>query len=227
MAEFPVQDNVTSGAIPVLYRYDTGRDLMLGFCSLGDNCEFAFAQKKLGAEPLDLLGWANTPTNILLKLLRSRFIDIGDPYQLKVYTSSVGEYFVKHTGYDFAWHAFERIGPDGNPTATQIRDKAAKRMTFLSQKLIRDLKDANKIFVVKFIVDMTKENALEVVDAIHTYGPSTLMYATQGSPIGVSRESDHLLHATLPKFVDRARVPEVLENEWLEICKIARRMKPE
>lgn len=36
---------------------DTARGLMLDFCSLGNNCEFGIAQRKSGAEPLDLLRW--------------------------------------------------------------------------------------------------------------------------------------------------------------------------
>ena len=46
--------------------------LMRRFCSLGDNCELGIAQRRLGAEPADLLRWAAIDVSALLRLLSDR-----------------------------------------------------------------------------------------------------------------------------------------------------------
>ena len=56
----------------------THRDVMLQFCSLGDNCDFAAAQRAYQAEPLDLFRWARTPFVSLIRLLDNDFNGLAD-----------------------------------------------------------------------------------------------------------------------------------------------------
>src|SRR5271157_3057267 len=57
-----------SGAAP---RESAG--ILEHFDSLGDNCEFAFAQKRFGVDKSSLLRWAVTPFSALLSGLENRF----------------------------------------------------------------------------------------------------------------------------------------------------------
>jgi hypothetical protein len=195
--------------------------LMVGFCSLGNNCEFGIAQRAFGAEPIDLFRWALTPSNILIRLLSANFKGIGDPDEIEVYATSSGEYHIRHKGYRFAWHAWAKIG---EMTSEQIRDREVKRLPFLSRKLVEDMSDGTRIFVVKQS-DMVSDTAKVILAAMHSHGRATLMYVTQGAPLGVVREGDCLLHASLPKFADEAAVPSTIQaNDWLTVCEQARAM---
>lgn len=197
---------------------DPRRNLLLGFCSLGGNCEFGLAQRRFKAEPIDLLRWASTPSDVLIRLLRERFERIGDPDEIDVYVSPSGEYHIRHKRYLFAWHSWSN-GRETTPENLLARE--VKRLPYLSNKLADDMADGARIFVVKR-TDMTSEIAKEILAAMHAYGRSTLMYVTEGK-LGVTREDDHLLHAMIPKFADETNVPEtVAANDWLEACQQAR-----
>src|ERR1700761_1738697 len=57
-------------------------DVALRFESLGGTghgCEFGLFQRHFGAEPLGLLRWADTPVDLLIKALESRFEGVGAP----------------------------------------------------------------------------------------------------------------------------------------------------
>ena len=60
------------------------RDLMMGFESLGDDCEFGFAQRGSGAEPLSLLRFGGIRLHRLHEALETRFAGIDDPANLAV-----------------------------------------------------------------------------------------------------------------------------------------------
>jgi len=198
---------------------DTRTVLMLGFCSLGRNCEFGIAQRKFGAEPLDLFRWALTPSDVLVRLLRTGFERIGERNELEVYPSPSGEYHIRHTGYQFGWHAWANVG---ETTPERILEREVRRLPFLSRKLMEDMADGTRIFVVAQS-DMASDTAKEILAATHAYGRPTLMYATEGGPPGVEREADHLLHATIPKFADETRVPDTVSaSDWLTVCERAR-----
>ena len=202
--------------------HDARRDLMLGFCSLGKNCEFGIAQRVFGAEPMDLLRWAFTPSDVLIRLLQVGFERIGDPNEMDVYPTPAGEYHIRHKGYQFAWHAWVNVG---ETTPEQIKDREVKRLPFLARKLMDDLAQGTRIFVVTQ-PDMTPDGAMEILTAMHAYGRPTLMYATQGGPPRVVRESDYLFHATIPKFADEAAVPATLPSvDWLAVCEHAQAVR--
>ena len=195
------------------------RDLLLGFCSLGYNCEFGIAQRAFGVEPMDLFRWALTPSNVLIHLLVASFERIGDPTEIEVYPSPSGEYHIRHKGYQFGWHAWANVG---ETTPERLRNREAKRLPYLSRKLMEDMADGARIFVVTH-ADMTLDTAKRILVAMHRYGRPTLMYATEGSPLGVTKESDCLLHATIPKFADKADVPgTIASGDWLSVCEKAR-----
>jgi hypothetical protein len=197
---------------------DARRDLMLGFCSLGRDCEFGIAQRMFGAEPIDLLRWAGTPSDVLIRLLRARFEGIGDSGEIDVYVSPSGEYHIRHKRYLFAWHSWSNLG---ETTPEKLLAREVKRLPYLSNKLVDDMADGARIFVVKHR-DMTSEVVEEILASMHVYGRSTLMYVTEGK-LGVTREGDHLLHGMIPKFADETNVTEtVVADDWLEVCQQAR-----
>jgi hypothetical protein len=198
---------------------DACTDLMRGFCSLGLNCEFGMAQRAFGAEPIDLFRWALTQPDVLIRLLRAKFAGIGDPNQIEVYANPTGEYYVRHSGYRFAWHAWANVG---ETTPERLRDRESKRLPFLARKLMEEMQLAARIFVVTQ-PDMASGTAAEILSAMHIHGRSTLLHVTQAAPRSVQRSGAYLLQASIPQFADQAAVLATLSAaDWLSVCQQAR-----
>jgi hypothetical protein len=194
---------------------DNNQDLMLRFCSLGYNCEFGIAQRAYDAEPLDLLRWAATPYPVLLTLLQRRFAGIGDPSAIKIDATTYGA-MVKHTGYDFAWHAFAAPGM----TEAEIHAREVKRLPFLARKLIEDFENASRIFVLK---GATKADAQRVLDLMDNFGGKpTLLYVNDSAPVSIERAAVRLLSGHIPEFSDHRHVDTTTRSEeWLSLCRLA------
>ncbi|HVH82471.1 MAG TPA: hypothetical protein VM782_23955, partial [Stellaceae bacterium] len=79
--------------------------LMMGFESLGENCEFGLVQRRCGAEPLGLFRFASAPLPKLMAGLEARFEGMADPENLMVQLSDAGtEYMVEDQRFGFLYH---------------------------------------------------------------------------------------------------------------------------
>src|SRR4051812_38376259 len=78
-------------------------ELMLRYASLGENCEFGFAQRCYKAEPIDMFRWASTPISSLIKIFEDDFAGISDNISI---AAKQGDYTLAHDRYNFRWHAF-------------------------------------------------------------------------------------------------------------------------
>jgi FkbH-like protein len=200
------------------------RNTMLRFCSLGSNCELGQAQRVLGAEPLDLLRWAGVGYPTLLSLLVRRFEGIGDPDKLEV-RETPGGLMVRNTTYGFVWHAFAAKGS----TAEDVHAREVRRLPFLARKLMEDLADASRIFVIKPSLGMAvgEREATELLRMMESYGGRpTLMFVHDGAEAPrVTQLAPRLLHGQLVAFADQANVPRTTRsNDWLALCEKAEAM---
>jgi hypothetical protein len=122
------------------------RTLALEFESLGDNCEFAFFQKAVGADQLGLLRWLGLSANHLVNCLQNQFREIDNPANLEFAPQSNGEYIVYIQKFDARGHT--GVFAD-KQTLDQVRAGHARKLTFLKNKLLSDLRAGNKIFVYR------------------------------------------------------------------------------
>jgi hypothetical protein len=198
---------------------------MEGFVSLGENCEFGFAQRACGAEPRDLLRWASTPLHVLLSLLRNRFEKIDAPEAIKV-RAGPSDYMVDNTSYKFSWHAFAKVEL---VTAEEIHQQECLRLGRRAEKLREELAEGRRVFVLKGPKVQNAASVLPVVEAMHAYGKPTLLFVTLAQqdhkPGDVVQINDHLLQGFISRFSDPARVPGTTPvEEWRHICMAARRI---
>lgn len=199
----------------------TDRDLMLRFCSLGGNCEFGFAQREFGAEPIDLLRWAATPYPRLLQLLAARFADIGKPDELSV-NGEGGAMMIHHAGLGLHWHAF----PAKNATWAQIHARDVKRLPFLARKLTDDLTAAERIFVYRplFGATITLDLAQELLDAMDTFGGAPRLLVVHDGADAPVIEAVHarIMFGRIVQFADQRAVPATTRAaDWLALCRAA------
>jgi hypothetical protein len=200
--------------------------LMQRFCSLGENCELGIAQRKLGAEPADLLRWAWTDVPALVRLIRAGCAGIGDPDKLRLHTIE-GNYFVQHMDYGFEWHSLIRIGQ--MPQA-EVLQREVVRMPRLAETLMADLGEAARIFVFKRALrPVTQAEAEDLLAAMSEHGEATLMVvaaADAAHPGGsVERAAPRLLRGHIDRFADDSRVVDDTPVElWRGLCAEAARV---
>jgi hypothetical protein len=202
------------------------RRLMEGFVSLGENCEFGFAQRAYGAEPLDLLRWASTPLRVLVALLQADFEGIDAPDAIKVRTARADatEYMVDHARYNFTWHAFAKIDAF---TAEELHQRECLRLRRRAEKMRDELAQGTRIFTLKGPRVVDAASVAPVVDAMRAYGQPTLLFVTlvePGHDAGdVVQIDDRLLQGWISRFSDPAKVPSTTPvEEWLSICTAAK-----
>jgi len=198
---------------------ETDRALMMRFCATSGNCEFGVAQRTYGAEPLDLFRWSNAGIGPLIRILYARFEGIGDPQHVTVDTLSNGEYRVRHTGFNFTWHAFANVT---RSSADEIKKREVNRLPFLARKMIEDLRAGERVFVVKWGPRTPHGVDRKLLDAIRLYGRPQFLLVRDGAPLAVSRdEATGFLWGSVPRFADGSRVPVTTDAaSWLRLCQL-------
>lgn len=198
----------------------TDRDLMMQFCSLGVNCEVGVAQRRAGAEPLDLFRWASIHMPRLLDMLGSRFDGIGNPDDIEI-RGEANKAMVWHKRYRFLWHAFATV-----ETAEEIHAREVKRMPFLANKLINDISEGNRIFVVKPGPQgaLTEADGIACLEALDAYGgnPTLLVVNDGADDVTLGEWAPRLLWGRIPLFAHPADVHgKTVGADWLRLCRMA------
>lgn len=193
------------------------RDLMLRFASLGDNCKLGMAQKMLNANPMDLFRWAGTHPAVLMKLMEADFKGIGEGLVVQPKDRS---FMVENPLYRFRWHDWTPIGKD-DPALIAARE--TRRLPALAATLRTELRDGSRIFVPKMTQrPMPEAMARQLLALMSRYGAPTLMYVTAGEPVSAGWVAPRLLHGTLPRFADGAKVPTTTNSDdWAALCSAA------
>lgn len=160
-------------------------DLVGRFESLGgtgQGCEFGLYQRCYGAEPLGLLRWAFMHPHELLAALDAEFEGVGTPEQTVLETPEHGvhlEYGALDRRFEMHMHTFVRA--DQVP-ADKMFAQLCRRLTFLRNKLLDDLREGGKIFVYKTIDPITDDEIRQLHRAVRRYGDSTLLYVGLQTP---------------------------------------------
>jgi hypothetical protein len=198
------------------------KELLLGFESLGSNCEFGLLQRRFGAEPLGLLRFAGTLPITALHLLKNRFSGIGEPEQMKI-VSTPKEYRMRHL--ESGWGMHTRIKPTPEMTPERVMKDQCRHTTFLRKKLIKELEQQSKIFVYsRFVLKDTEIS--DIYHAVQSYGPNMLMCVRLGDadrpPGSIEWRTDRLMIASL----DRAGREEgigwnISVDYWAHFCRTA------
>jgi hypothetical protein len=148
--------------------------LMLGFESLGMNCELGLVQRHAGAEPLGLLRFAFSPVSAILAGLADRFEQIGRPdtTAVRLHAPS-GEYQVLDRAYGFLFHTW--IYRDAGDAA-ELHRRECRRLPRLARKLVETLEEAEKILVFRGEASTTEREVREIVAAARRYGGNRVLW---------------------------------------------------
>ena len=156
------------------------RELAMQFESLGGTghgSEFGIFQSHFGAEPRGLLRWADLSGDQLMAALDHEFDGVGDVDNTILFvTDSTGrpEYWSRDARYHMAMRCFaypEDVPPD------RMLSRVTRRLQFLRDRLIQDLKSGEKIFVYKNMKrSLTNAELARLHAAVRRYSNNTLFY---------------------------------------------------
>jgi hypothetical protein len=190
--------------------------LMSAFENLGDNCEFAVAQRHYGVElPLTLLRWAGTSHEKLLHGLESRFRGIGDPETTEAVWGAT-DYRLNTPYLNFHTAANQQRDDAG---VAEILNCGRATLRLLRRKLLHDIRGAKRIFVYKATnPDFGLAEMFQLHKALRAIGPASLLCVTLGKPeqsnLGVEQLGAGLYSGLIGKFV----IPDGPFDEWLALC---------
>ncbi len=196
------------------------RTLMMGFESLGDDCEFGFAQRAVGAEPLSLLRFGGILLHRLHEALETRFAGIDDPANIAV-RGGPGEYMVHQTHYRYSYHTFVDAA---SMSPQELLARELVRLAFCRRKLLEDLEDGDKIFVVKSSVNpgLHLDQVAPIAESVAGYGGGVVFWARLADdhhPAGQLRwRGANLIEGR----IDRLCAPGaavVFSPFWLPLCR--------
>lgn len=227
-ASAPVAAAETSEAIAEAGNLSSYRDLMLSFESLGERCDFGAVQKYCGAEPLGLLRFANVPIDRLIAALDDRFAAIGT-VEDTMFLPHTGEYMINTRRYAITSHTY--VMTKDLPTEKsreRFFAKQRQRLSFLRDKLIADLENAEKTFVYASFVQQPDAEIDRLFGAMRNYGDIRLLCvqpADANHPdgsVGISREG--LLVGYIQRFADFPGGEQPPVGSWLALCRNASRL---
>ncbi len=200
---------------------DEHRALFSAFTSLGQDCEFGFAQRRFEAEPISLFRWGTTTAGQVLAGLESGFQGLGEAVHTTLtWIAEAQEYRLVDPRY-LAAHTWVRGRVDAVEEAVLWRDGCA-RLALLRRKLLHELSDGRRIFVHRS-TDTAFDRSMMVAlhGALRRYGEASLLCVTtpeSGHADGTVRDlGGGLLVAALA-----AHGPgDAPDPAWLGLCQAA------
>jgi tetratricopeptide (TPR) repeat protein len=208
-------------------------NLLLQFESLGENCEFGLVQRHFGVEPLGLLRWVSLAPESLCLALEERFAGLDDPEDLEV--KLIGpEYHMHGSRYQMRMHTYI-VESEYKGSLKELQAQLFRRLRYLKDKLLDDLRSAEKILVWQSGVgsSLSEQTAHRMQHAVLGYGNNTLLIIRRHddqsrSPV-IRQRLPGLLVATLHQ-VDKLtgndgkiRVCSPFDG-WLTLCREALRV---
>ena len=194
----------------------------MGFEGLGDNCEFGIVQRTFGAESLGLLRWATMYPDRLVSVLENRFEGVGDIDNTNVWVGSTGEYGTGDSRY-FTMHTFIS---SHTISLEKMLPQMARRLKFLSAKLISDLEAAEKFFVYKRSDGLLSlEEARSIYRAARKYGPVKLLCVRKPLPGKLNRSVDQIDEGLFIGYLEAlSKDPQQVHRyveDWVAVCRQA------
>lgn len=204
----------------------TGLDLpalAMHFQSLGMNCEFGFFQRAVGIEPLGMFRFSSSLPRSLVAALDERFALIDDLSSIDLLPERDGsDSVVHHRAYDMRYHTWVPVGA-ATRDAMQVRE--AKKLSFLRRKMLDELAEGEKIFVLQSDTPLLFAEALAAFLAVRRQGNAALLWcrsAEPGKPPGLVEEvMPGMLCGRIGQFSPPTRRHQVSIREWSAVCAAA------
>lgn len=201
--------------------------LLLGFESVGDDCEFGMVQRRYGAEPLGLLRWNWVPFGDLLAALDAGLARMGEPEHTELWFAEDGsETFIKDKRWGLHIHTFmSRAQVD----AAAFYPKACRRVVYLRDKFLAELAAGEKIIVFKS-ADIQPEHMHRLHAAFRRFGEVRLLCVKPanadpshsvlcGRPGEVFAMAEGLYVGFIGRLGHAGLRWDIAFDDWLAVCR--------
>lgn len=195
-------------------------DLVQQFESLGENCEFGLVQRYVRAEPLGLFRFNFLHRAALIDMLDTELRDVDRPEDIEVRRANSAEdaeLYVHNRRYKYNYHTFRH-----DADAEKVRTQQIRVISFLRDKLLADLRTAEKTFVRKG--EYAIEQAVDLLHRLRRYGPATLLWVVPEDEANAAGTVRVLQPGLLQGFLDRFAPPTEaydLSPLWLPMLRNA------
>lgn len=197
--------------------------MIMRFESLGDNCEFGLVQRLMGAEPLGLLRFSYIELRQLLRGLRCGFDRLGDPDTTEISTFGVDkEIVVRESLYGMTYHTYQY---ESQIDLDTVHRQQITRLSFLRRKLLEDIGNGEKIFVLKRTPPLRPEEVLPLYAVLNELGRNWLLWMLPSDKAHPPGTVELLLPGLLRGYIDRFAPNENAHDlsfaAWTAVCEAA------
>ena len=230
-----VQKGLTGARLQLADEKSIANDLQLGetgkffaqFESLGGTiggCEFGMIQRHAGSLSLGLLRWANIRPEKLVEGLRTNFEGLGEIENTTLTVPPVAgdreEYVVVDKNYGLWSHTFISVS---DAPRDKMLIQTARRLSYLRDKLLEELRQAHKLFVYKFHSHPADGIIKQIFEAARKHGKIRLLcvrHADAEHPAGTLEVlSDGLCVGYVGHFMEEAGKVEAFDHAgWTALC---------
>jgi hypothetical protein len=197
--------------------------LVARFESLGDNCEFGLVQRTLCAEPLGLLRFSYIELPLLLRGLRCGFEGLGVPDTTEVAVEGNDrEFVVRESVYGMTYHTFQY---ETEMSLDAVRLQQSTRLNFLKRKLMEDIGNGEKVFVLKRFPPLRPEEVLPIYAILNELGRNWLLWMVPADAAHPPGTVEILLPGLLRGYIDRfaptGDAHDLSLEAWTAVCEAA------
>jgi tetratricopeptide (TPR) repeat protein len=197
-------EEITSEDLATIYSH---------FESLGFNCEFGFAQRSAGVEPIGLFRWSGIEPHNLMAVMRNSLKDFDSPEHFSLELQPSRQYFLKDSKYGTVTHTHILAG---TIPKNVLLKKIIQRQSFLKRKLLSDIKIGKKIFVYRFYNDPHDDYVRELVVSMQGIGMKKILIARASDENHQPGSCRVFSEGVMIGYIS-ANYPNTVYSEWDQI----------
>jgi hypothetical protein len=205
-----------------------GVELFSKFESIGDNCEFAFAQRQAGVDQPSLLRWASIPSvDCLVNVFQKDFEGLFEFDNIRPFVGGLVkdvefQGIAFHSGLTYTMGKENSIftQPEEERRATHAREK--QKLSYLTEKTLGHLRSSERIFLFKRNDDVSDADAVRLYEQVKRFNEANVLVVVRagrakhetGSLVPLS---ERLLIAYIDRFAPYDKSTEVSQDGWRKV----------
>jgi hypothetical protein len=180
----------------------------------------------MGAEPLGLLRFSFIELRQLLRGLRCGFDGLGDPETTKIGAFGADkEIVVNESQYGMTYHTYQY---ETQVDLETVHRQQATRLNYLKRKLLEDIGNGEKIFVLKRTPPLRPEEVLPIYAVLNELGRNCLLWMVPSDAVHPPGTVEVLLPGLLRGYVDQFAPNDNAHDlsfaAWTAVCEAAWRV---
>jgi hypothetical protein len=221
---------VVAAAQTLTPQHMAAADLLAGFESLGDNCEFGGLQKLYGVDAPTLFKWRATNAAMLSDMIAKDLAGLDDIAQLSVELhqgdpTKTPEFMLFHALYGVHSHTFTLMG-EAEPEV--VLQRQHRQLVMLKRKFLQDMAAGRRIYVFRSLHGIDMGEARTLARQLRRRAPNTLLCVRLADDINrpgsVVRAGEGLLVGHLDVLAPYEAGIAPKSRLWLPMLKRARRL---